>query len=302
MTMTTAASSETLAPLSSAELQGKSTALATSVPSPAASFDQYRFALEPASFNDAFKLAAIVAKAQMYGCTTPEGALIRLLTGRSLGLPATVALQHVYDVKGRPSLSAKLKMTLTMRHPECEKFEHVESDEKHATYVIKRKGQPEKRFTYTFEQAKIAGVVKPDSAWMTVPIRMNEARASSHASDVVFPDACMGLPTLEEVLDMGPAESTPSQTAKPVVSQGEPARDFDAEALALKAKITAAETKEAKRAVHAEVATFCQEAGEPYASDAKTCWNLIHGPAKKNGDAPASADPPFGSASQGKLV
>jgi hypothetical protein len=289
-TVTPTQPAELLAPMSAVELHGaKAMALTNAPVASMESFDQFRFALEPASFNDAFKLAAIVAKVGMYGCSTPEGALVRLLTGRALGLPATVALQHVYDVNGRPSLSAKLKMTLTMRHPECEKFEHIESDSKHAVYVIQRKGQPEKRFEFRFEQAIAAKLVKPDSNWEKWPSRMCQARASSEASDVVFPDACMGLPTLEEAIDMG-ADTAPPTVAGPV-QQVQLARDFDAEFLALKTRIANASTKDEKRAAHAAVVAFAAEAGEPYATEIKAHWNTVHA-TKKNGDAPE----------QGKLV
>ena len=297
--MTAQTSSETVTPLP--ELSHRSAALAVSTPSALAApqtFDSFRLGLEPNSFGEASRFAAIVAKSGLYKVKTPEDALVRLMTGRALGLPATVSLQHVYEVYGMPSLSARLKMTLTLRHPECEVFEYVESDAKHAVYRIKRKGSPERKFEFKIEQAVVAGLVKKDSAWEKWPQRLCEARASSHASDVVFPDACMGLPTVEEALDLGPTELT-----KPDASPAQAAtqRDFDAEALKLKEKITGAQTKEEKRAVHAEVASFCQEAGEPWASEAKTYYNLIHGP-KKNGDAPAKDEPPFGSTGQGSLV
>jgi len=248
---------------------------------PTQALDSYRFALEPTTFTDAYKLASVVAKSKLYGIETAEDALVRLMTGRSLGLPAAVSFQHIYVVYGRPGLSARLKMSLTIRHPECEKFLYVESDAKHATYIIKRRGQPERTFTYTIEHAQLAGVVKKDSAWMTVPTRMLEARASSWASDVIFPEACMGMPTIEEAIDMGQADGQPVDTRP--VAQGAPRRDFDAECQVLKARITAAQTKEDKRAVHADVATFSQEAGEPWATECKNLWNLVHGPKKEAG-------------------
>lgn len=270
------ATGELVSPLTAVELAGTRTALAIAPPAPAATFDSFRFALEPASFTDAYKMAAIVAKSGLYGVKSPEDALVRIMTGRSLGLPTNVSLQHVYEVYGRPSLSARLKMTLTLRHPECEKFEHVESDDKRAIYVIKRRGQDERRFTFTIEDAQRAQLVKDDSGWKKWPRRMLQARASSEASDVIFPEACMGMPTVEESIDAGPAESTPVATSKPV-QQAAQTRDFDAEAVALKAKITAAQTKDEKRAVRAEVGTFANEAGEPWATEAKTFYNLVHG-------------------------
>lgn len=205
--------------------------------------DMFKFGLEPAGLTEAMDLCKLISESGMFGGTqggklSPQSALVRLMTGRQLGIPAMAALQNVYDVYGRPALSARLKMALVLRHPECEKFEHVSSDNTKAVYVVKRRGQAEKTFEFKIEDAHRAGLVKKDSNWEKWPRRMCQARASSEAADVVFPEACMGLPVLEEAEDEGRrASDIVVEVTKP---ETVPARDWDAEAAKLKAALTEA--------------------------------------------------------------
>jgi hypothetical protein len=247
--------------------------------------DTFRFALEPSGFREAQTVAAIVAKTGMCGVKTPEEALVRLMTGRTLGIPSFVALQHVYDVEGRPSLSAKLKVALCLRHPECEKFEHVESDHQHATYRAKRRGLPEKTVTFTIDDAKRAGLVKEKSNWEKWPRRMVQARASSELADILFPDACMGMPTVEESYDARAIETTgeivqtASDMAKSVIpthfpgAAAAPERDWASEAALLKHRIQTAKTQDERASVRPDVAKFLAEAPEPHLSDVKDYYN-----------------------------
>ncbi len=251
--------------------------------------DEFRFALEPVGFREAQAVSAIIAKTGICKIRTPEEALVRLMTGRSLGIPTFIALQHVYDVEGRPSLSAKLKVALCLRHPDCIYFDHVESDETHATYRTKRRGREEQKRTFTIEDAKRAGLVKPESNWAKWPRRMLQARASGELADIVFPDAVMGMPSVEEAIDE--RESAPrvgemqgeivtAAEAKKSVDhlypgppQAAPPRDLEKEAAALKARIAAAKNDVERKAVRADVATFLETAGEPYAGDVKAYYN-----------------------------
>jgi len=58
--------------------------------------EDYRRALEPAGLGDGYKLAAIVTQSRMFGIATEGEALIRMGTGRSLGLSVWHALRLIY--------------------------------------------------------------------------------------------------------------------------------------------------------------------------------------------------------------
>jgi hypothetical protein len=255
--------------------------------------DAFRFALEPSDFKEAGTLAAIIAATGMCGIKSTNEALVRLMTGRTLGIPSFIALQHVYDVEGRPSISAKLKVALCLRHPDCESFEHIESDHQHAVYRAKRRGLPEKEVKFTVDDAKRAKLVKPDSNWEKWPRRMCQARASSELADILFPDACMGMPTVDEARDEANAridEMTGEVIDNRPPPQAAPLRDFAKEAEVLKARIAEAKTPELRAAIRPEIAKFSEEAGAPWAKDVKDAYNAGSKPVPAS--KPGTAAPP----------
>ncbi len=70
--------------------------------------DAFRMALEPTTLEQAFNIAGIIATCRICGCETTEDALVRIMTGRSLGLTTMQSLRGVYVVNGRPGLDATL--------------------------------------------------------------------------------------------------------------------------------------------------------------------------------------------------
>jgi hypothetical protein len=194
------------------------------------------------SFTEMMAMSSMIAESGMFApkgekaLSAPQVAM-RLMTGRALGIPAMIAMQHIYDLYGRTGLSAKLKMALVLRHPDCVLFEHVMSDNTKAVYRIQRRGKDVKTFEFTMADATRAELVKPSSNYAKYPRRMFEARASSEAADVVFPDATMGMPTVEELEE---SDLQPGEIRGEVVPPTVPARDWAKEAEAIKAQLTAA--------------------------------------------------------------
>jgi hypothetical protein len=299
--------------------------------------NSFALALEPNDFQHAMSLAQLISDSGMFAPkgaakVTAQEALMRLMTGRNLGIPAVVAMNHVYSIYGRTGLSAALKHALVVRHPHCEAFEHVSSDNTKAVWKVKRKGSLEHLVTFTIEDAQRAGLVKPDSNWLKYPRRMLQARARGEAADIHFPDATMGLPTIDELEDEMQGEVVPQGAPPPQVA----ARDWQAEADALKQAVTDAAASgktEDKKAVHALIGKFSAEAPEELAKGCKDFYNLVLGAKKKDepkGATTAPAQPaappanphpylppnargdnyegpleppiPFGGAQQGKLV
>lgn len=255
--------------------------------------NSFALALEPGDFQHAMALAKIISDSGMWAPKgqaklTEQQALMRLMTGRNLGIPAVIAMQHVYDLYGRTGISAALKQALVVRHPHCEAFEHVSSDLKQATWKVQRRGSPEQMITFTIDDAQRAGLVKPDSNWAKYPRRMLQARARAEAADIWFPDATMGLPTIDELEDemrgevVAPAGQLPAQAA--------PQRDFASEAETLKQAIADAAngTADDKKAVRALFKKFEADAPAEAVDEIKKFYALIMGE-KKGKAAPAEA-------------
>jgi len=178
-----------------------------------------------------------------------------------------------------PALWAKAKHAICLANPKiCEMFRLIESNNESATWRVKRAGQEPQDFTYTIEDARLAGRVKPGSAWATNPRRMLEARAKGHAADVVFPDLVGGFATGEDVQDERIVVTQPNGQAKTesiaeVVVDVKP-RDTEAEMNALKEDILNAKTKEQSAAVRKSVAKFIDDVGGSQGEELKAFYNM----------------------------
>ena len=243
-----------------------------------------RMALEPANFGELSKLAMYVIKSGLFKVTSMEDAFVRIMTGRALGLPMFASLKGIYSVGGAVGLESKLKVALCRQRPDCEYFRCTERSMTRATYVAKRKGDPEMSLTFTIEEAKAAGLLdyatpekKAAAAWTRFPADMLMARASGKLADIVFPEASLGLPSKEELEDeraiLTTGETVPEAPGAPpavLVQQ----RDFDAEVVVLQNKIMATTGPEDRKALRPEIAKFLAEADPENAATIKNLYNM----------------------------
>ena len=251
----------------------------------------FNLALEPQGFREAQAIAAMVHKAGIFGVRSPEEAMVKMMTGRALGLPTMTALRAVHVIENKAALESKLKVALVLKHPECEFFQIVERTMQKCTYAAKRRGRPEVRLTFTIEEAQAAGLTdrgkdadaQKKNNWNRFPADMLAARASSRLADIVFPDAALGIPTTDDVQDSVsyPGElagevieaSAPSPDAHAPPPQAAPARDYAAEADALKATLPLAKTPATLKEWRSQAARLSEAAGEPFKSDLVKAYN-----------------------------
>lgn len=173
---------------------------------PAAGFD-----LSPRNFEEAWRMAEILANSDMVPKDfkgKPENCLIAMQWGSEVGLKAMQALQNIAVINGRPAMWGDSVIALARNSPLCEYV--VESDDGHtATCRVKRRGEPEQVRTFSMDDAKRAGLAGKQGPWLQYPQRMRQVRARAFALRDVFPDVLRGLPVAEEVMDlpvdMGPA-------------------------------------------------------------------------------------------------
>lgn len=123
---------------------------------------------------------------------------LRFYFARELGLPPLAAAE-VSVIKGRLVLGSKLLRALAARHGYRVVRDPL-SDGASCTAVLVETGTGLEvgRATFTIDQAKKAGLVKPNSAWENYPDRMLWARASKFVLDDYAPEVTLGIWTDEE--------------------------------------------------------------------------------------------------------
>ena len=169
-------------------------------------------AIEPSTMDELRALAVAAATSKFYGTSSPEQALMLLMTGRDLGLSYAQSLRAFHVVQGRPVLSAAGMVAVCLRSGVCEHFRTVESTDTVATVEVKRRGDPARRVTFTIDDARRAGLAQRET-WKSYPSRMLLARAQAWAAREVFPDLLLGLYDEDEVA--APARPAPVPVAAP---------------------------------------------------------------------------------------
>ena len=167
-------------------------------------------AFMPSSWDDAFRIAKYLSETGL----TPDalrGKVYDLLyiiaTGQEFGLNPIQSIREIVIVKGKPYLSALLRIGFVKTSPECEYFRLVESDNTKATFETKRRGEGITKLTYTIEDAKLAGLYGRkdkdgkllDDNWNKSPGLMLRRRCGSQLADEVYPDKTRGSRDREEL-------------------------------------------------------------------------------------------------------
>jgi hypothetical protein len=148
-------------------------------------------------------IAPTLHQARLFGISSPEQAAAIVLKGYELGLSFTSSLELIQVVEGKPTLSPRGALALVLNSPVCEgvKIDDL-ADAKGAPagckVWMKRVGGFEYTVTWTMEDAKRAGLIKPNSGWEKYPAQMLKWRAVGFCADVVFPDVIGGMKRADE--------------------------------------------------------------------------------------------------------
>ena len=127
-------------------------------------------------------------------------AALRLYYLEQLDLPPFAAGQ-LSVIKGRLFVGAELIRALALRAGY--KIDRVDANDKTCTAVLSKDGQELGRTTFTIDDAKKAGIIKPRSAWETHPARMLWARASKYVIQDYAPHVALGLALDDEIIEYG---------------------------------------------------------------------------------------------------
>ena len=163
--------------------------------------------LQPLDLDSASTLAKWFHAGGLYASKFKSEAEIFtiLAKARELGLKMTIALDNYHVIDGKPSASADLVRALAEKDPSFEYLYPIEMSPTKATWIGKRKGYPDPvKLSYTFEEAKEAGVVRLDrygkpGNWHKRPQDMLVKTAGSKLARLLWPAAVMGLYCFEEL-------------------------------------------------------------------------------------------------------
>lgn len=126
-------------------------------------------------------------------------ATVVALKGRELGVPMMQAFSQINIIKGKPAISAELMLALIYRqHPDAD-IDFVELDETKCVIEAARPGKKKRKFSFTIEDAKKAGLTS-NPTWTKYPRAMCRSRAVSEMARSLFPDVLMGCSYTAEEL------------------------------------------------------------------------------------------------------
>ncbi len=139
------------------------------------------------------------------------GAVLACLqTGLELGVPPMAALRNIHIIQGRPSLSADLMLALAHATKDLETYdEYYDAKTFIASVTIKRRGRPEKTYTFSKAEADLVPAKENDRAiklsekttYKAWPQRMYLMRARTTGLRTEFPDLFAGMYSPEEIRD-----------------------------------------------------------------------------------------------------
>ncbi len=141
----------------------------------------------------------------------PAAIAMAVLKGAELGLHPMQSLSMIVPMRGRLTLNADGVVGVIMASGLCEYFYPKDVNAKSATFVTKRRGDPQEHsYTFTMDQAKTAGLLN-NPVYKTYPDRMLSARAKSYLARDLYADVVGGIMSTEEAAALpGAGEDEPS--------------------------------------------------------------------------------------------
>lgn len=282
--------------------------------------ERYRLALEPTTQDEGWEVAQAAADAGLVA--SPAEGFARILIGRPLGIPSMASIQGIALIENAKTglrtacMYAKLKLGLLQsRKNVVEYFRPKELTNEKATWVAKRRGEEEISYTFTIEDARIAGLVGRGDAKTREGVSMNnydrhpgpmlQWRACGRLADIVGADVLNSLATREDIEDenrqareerqeMAYAASRGELAAPVAPPQAAPPRDFSSEAAALKQDIADAistKDKAKQKAVRERFKKLEAEAPLEIVEDTKRFYNMALGKAREGSEAKTSDAP-----------
>jgi hypothetical protein len=143
------------------------------------------------------EIAPVMYKSRLFGVSSIEQAIAVMLKGHELGFPLTMSYEVIKVIQGQPSLAPRGALALVLVSGQLEAWK-IEEPVGSCSVWMKRVNGLEYSLTWTMDDAKRAGVVKPGSGWETYPANMLKWRVIGFVLDVLFPDVIGGMKRADE--------------------------------------------------------------------------------------------------------
>lgn len=158
--------------------------------------------ITPTIVTTAQSMGEIAYRSGIYAAPKPEAAAMIMLKGYELGFPMTAAAEYIQVIDKQIGLTPRGALALMHAHPEIIRSVKVEDliDSNGAYYgcrctIERHNGNQISTYTkqFTLDDARTAGLVKPNSNWEKYAQQMCQWRAIGFAADLACPDLLGGL-------------------------------------------------------------------------------------------------------------
>jgi hypothetical protein len=133
------------------------------------------------------------------GIKSAEAAMIIMLKGRELGIPAMQAFSHIHIINGKPTMSAELMLTQIYKCIPKAVINFITSDDQKCEIESQRPNGNKTRWSFTIIDAKKAELLSKDP-WKKYTSAMLRARAITIMARAIFPDCLNGVSYTAEEL------------------------------------------------------------------------------------------------------
>lgn len=154
--------------------------------------------LTPDVWHMITEVAPTMHLARCFGVSSKEQAAAIMLKGYELGLSLSGSFEYIQVVEGKPSLSPRGALALILGSPLNGGVKITEEAGKCTVWMKRANNGFEHTLTWTMDDAKRAGIVKPNGGWDKYPANMLRWRTIGFCADVVFPDVIGGMKRADE--------------------------------------------------------------------------------------------------------
>lgn len=164
--------------------------------------------IQPEQFETTQRVAkAMVASGYFQDAKEVGQAVVKIMAGQEMGLPAFAAMTSIHVIKGKPVLGANALATLVKSHPHYD-YQVKQLDAKGCTIAFFENGQHVGDSSFNTADAKAAGL--SGGNWQKFPRNMYFARAISNGAKWFTPGIFGGAPVY-----------TPDEFDAPVDEEGD---------------------------------------------------------------------------------
>jgi hypothetical protein len=154
--------------------------------------------LTPAIWQMVKELGPMLHKSRLFGVASEEQAIAIMLKGHELGLGFTASFEYIQVIQGKPTLKPQGALALIYGSPFVKSVKITRLANDKGVFVgyecyMQRTNGTEHTERFTMDDAKRAGLVKPDSGWVNYPENMCKWRSIGFCADTVFPDVTAGM-------------------------------------------------------------------------------------------------------------